>query len=189
LCTVRVFVEIESRATDIALSIDNRVANILFVSVAFWENHCRSEIDRHSPEFAQQFALNLNALYPISLFRRILRRYHVIKQDAYFVARSRVEANFLNIAVKIAGRNVEEAPGHIPMHPDGAAIAARALRVYVHNRLNVIVACGQLRETLDRMAECGMIDSHRLTGLKAVGVNTEDWHRVWRYLEARLGAI
>jgi hypothetical protein len=143
------------------------------LSIALWENDRRAEINRHAPKPAQQFALDLNSFHPVGLFWRIRLRYHAIHQHAYFVVRALIDAYLLNIAIEIAGRDVEKTPSHIPVDPDRAAVAALTFRIHVQDRLDIVVACWHLGETLDWMPKGGLIDDRGLTRLKTVNVDTK----------------
>src|SRR6266508_382491 len=105
-------------------------------------------------------------LYPIGVFGRIGRCYSAIQYDAYFVSRRRIEMNLPNIAVEVAGRDIEESPAHVPMHQQSASVTPLALRIDVEHRLNEVIPRRQLRETVDRVTECGCVDDRGLTGLK-----------------------
>ena len=113
----------------------------------------------------------------------------MIEQEVYFISRSRIETDFLHIAVEVAGRDVEKPPAHVPMHPDGAPVAALTLCIDIEHRLNVVIARRQLGETINRMPECSLIYNGGLTGLKTFGIYAENRNGVRRYLKARLRAV
>src|SRR6266571_2710304 len=189
LCAVRVVVEVKGGAADVALGVHHRITLARVVVEASWQDDSCAEIYRHAPELAQRVALDLNVLYPLSVFWRIDRRHNVIEREAYFVSRRGIETNLLHIAVEVAGRDVEKSPAHIPMHPKSSSVAALTLRINVEHRLHVIITRRQLRETFDRVPECCLVNDCCLTGLKILSVNSEDGCGVRGNLEARLGSI
>src|SRR6266508_3953410 len=128
-------------------------------------------------------------LDPFCVLRRISRRDDVIRQETDLVSGCRIETDFLNIAVDIAGRAVEECPLHIPMHPQCAPVTALAFRIYVEDRLNIVITCWQLSEAVNGMPECALVNDARLTGLKTVNINTENRCRVWSNLKARFRRV
>src|SRR5262249_19258981 len=75
------------------------------------------------------------------------------------------------------------------MHPESAPVAAPAFRIDVEYRLDVVIARRQLRQTVNRMPEGGLIYDDSMTGLKTIGVNAKNRHRVRPDLKARFRTL
>src|SRR5215510_2665836 len=122
----RVFVEIERGTADVSLRVNCRVTHIWMFVKAFWQYNGSTQIDRHSPELAQQFAFDLNVLYPVRVFLRIDRRYGFVQCKLDVVSSRWIQPNLLYVAVEIPGRHGKKPTSHIPMDPESATIAALA---------------------------------------------------------------
>jgi len=79
-----------------------------------------------------------------------------------------------DFAIEVAGRAAELlAFPLVKVHPEGVAVGAVTLRVNVDERLNVIIAGGDISEARWRVTERRAVDQRGVAGLKLDDVGAE----------------
>src|SRR4051812_34578960 len=91
--------------------------------ISFRQQHRGAQINRLSPELAQQLALYLDVLHILGIARRQRRGNFVVKIEPDLIAGGRVKMEMADLSKEISRRRVEMlAFPLVHMRPDGMAV-------------------------------------------------------------------
>ena len=149
-----------------SLLIQHRIMSVRMRFIAFRQQHRCADINGLSPELGQQFALELDVLYILSVAGRQRRGNFVVKIEPDFIPGQRIQMKMAGITEQISGRFVELLPFPlVHVRPDGVAVSALETRINIQQRLHVIVPGGQFTHRLQRISQRKVIERGRLPWL------------------------
>ncbi len=175
---------------EVSLQVDHRVAGVRMLVVALRQQDRRAEVHRVSPELRQHGALHLDALHPLRVGRHLHRRQHRGGGERDVESLAGVEVHLLDGAHQVAGRDVELlALPLVHVGPDHVTVGAGEAGVDVHQRLDVVVARGEIAQRGERGAGGRGVNDGRLPGRELADVDREEREvaAVAERLQSRLG--
>ena len=140
------------------------------------EQHVRADVHRRPPEFGEQIAFDANILDPLGVFRLGDRCDDLAEADVNDLIRRGIEVNMHRFAVEVAGF-AEPVLTFTLVGSDLQSVAIGAMEsfVSVENRLDAIVAGGNIRDTFQWLSQNLCINYGRLAWCESVNVEPEAW--------------
>src|SRR6185437_907844 len=115
---------------EVSLLIKHGIVRIGMGLIAFRQQHRGTQINRLSPELAQQLALYLDALYILGIARRQWRGNFVIKVESDFITGDGVKMEMADLSKEISRRRVEMlAFPLVHVRPDGMSVRPLETRI------------------------------------------------------------
>ena len=140
----------------------------------FRQNNDRTEVHRTSPESGEELALHADVFDVLGVARRGDGRVLCVERNANGSGGLRIEVDAHWSIEQIAGLFVPMLPfAHVRRKLDGVAVGPVKSLVDVQDRLDVVIAGGEVREILDGITEGRRVDDPRSVGLPIVDIQPE----------------
>ncbi len=158
-----------------ALLVDGGIAARGVGLVAARQQHRRAQVHGATPPRGKDRALDLDVLHPARVGRQLDRRQGSRELQADRIGPSGIEVQPANLAHQIAGRLGELlALPLIVVQPQQVPIDPAELGVDVGERLDVVVAGGDLFQARHRITERAGVDDGRGAGRQGGDVDAEE---------------